>query len=143
MGRTIECAGQYILVLAFPTTVAILLGFRDLVNVLLTSPSPTNVGKHHPMRATTDRGPRSVCLSDSCKRLTPRIGHPLHRSVWVSTLSGEVLGRLYALRLRTEPVEVTGPSILRDGAKTPRFLRRPYGARQAERIRKRIYEKPR
>ena len=32
------------------------------------------------------------------------------------------------------------PSILRDGAKTLRLLRRPYGPPQRERIRKRIYE---
>ncbi len=49
------------------------------------------------------------------------------------------------LRLRAEPVEVTGPSVLRDGATTPRLLRTSgIVARRAvskgEWIRERIYE---
>lgn len=76
---TIERTGQHILVLAPPTTVTILSGFRVLVKVLWTPLWPTTTGQNNPNRAATGRAPRSVCLPDSCERLTPRIGHPLHR----------------------------------------------------------------
>ena len=42
-------AGQHILVLALPTTAAILSGFRGLVKVLRTPPWPTNPGQHNPV----------------------------------------------------------------------------------------------
>jgi hypothetical protein len=62
---TIEYAGQHILVLALPMIAAILSGIRALVKVLRTPPWPTTTGQQNPMRAATDRAPRSMRLPDS------------------------------------------------------------------------------
>jgi hypothetical protein len=64
VGTSIEYTGQHILVLAPPTIVVMLSGVRELAKVLRTPPWPTDTGQHNPIRAATDRAPRSMHLAD-------------------------------------------------------------------------------
>jgi hypothetical protein len=64
MGRTIESAGQHIMVLALPTDEAIVSCFRELVKVRWTPRRPTSNDQQNPIKAAMDRAVGQILLLD-------------------------------------------------------------------------------